>query len=186
MRETLAGRLTWEPTGEGIRVDIPARRSWTIVINFLWLILWCGFGWLALNKIHEGHHAATPIPLIWQVGWAAGVVFMTARILWSLTGTTTLELNSYQLRISRQMMGMQLGTRSYANADVRNLRFIPNMIRGRSNLPSHIEFEEKDKTRSFAWGVSETEAVALIDKMMEVYKFPKALESGSAATTEAG
>jgi hypothetical protein len=186
MREILAGRLTWEPTGEGIRVDIPARRSWTIGIHFLWLILWCGAGWLALTRIHEGHHAAAQIPLIWIVGWAAGVVFMTARILWSLTGTTTLQLNSRDLRISRQMMGMQVGTRNYANADVRNLRFIPNMIRGRSNLPSHISFEEKGKTNSFAWAVSETEAEALIGKMMEVYKFPKALESGSAATTKAG
>jgi hypothetical protein len=173
MRETLAGKLTWEPTGDGIRVEIPARRSWTILIHFLWLIVWCGVGWLAWTRAHEGHHAATQIPLIWIVGWAAGVVFMTASILWSLTGSTTLELNSYQLRIVRQMMGLQLGTRSYANVDVRNLRFIPNMIRGRSNLPSHISFEEKGKTRSFAWAVAETEAVALIDKMDQIYKFPR-------------
>jgi hypothetical protein len=173
MRENLAGRLTWEPTGEGIRVDIPARRSWTIVIHFVWLIVWLGAGWLALTRIHEGHHAATNIPLIWLLGWAVGVVFMTARILWSLTGRSTLELNSYQLRISRQMMGLQLGMRSYANADVRNLRFIPNMIRGRSNLPSHISFEENGRTRSFAWAVAETEALALFDKMEQTYKFPR-------------
>jgi hypothetical protein len=173
MREKLAGRLTWEPTGEGIRVDIPARRSWTIVIHFVWLILWCGAGWLAWTRIHEGHHAATNIPLIWLVGWAAGVVFMTARILWSLSGGTTLELNSHELRIARQMIGVQVSTRCYANTDVRNLRFIPNRILGRSNLPSHIEFEEKGKTRSFAWAVSETEADALIGKMEQTYKFQR-------------
>jgi hypothetical protein len=71
------------------------------------------------------------------------------------------------------MMGMQVGTRKYANAGVRNLRFIPNRILGRSNLPSHISFEEKGKTRSFAWAVAETEAVALIDKMEQTYKFPR-------------
>jgi hypothetical protein len=173
MREMLAGRLTCEPTGEGIRVEIPARRSWTIVIHFVWLTLWCGAGWLALNRIHQAHHAATNIPLIWLVGWAAGVVFMTASILWSLTGSSTLVLNPRNLEITRQMIGMQVGTRSYANADVRNLRFIPNMIRGRSNLPSHIEFEEKGKTRSFAWAVSEIEAEALFDKMDQTYKFPR-------------
>jgi hypothetical protein len=173
MRETLAGRLTWEPTGEGIRVEIPARRSWTIVIHVVWLILWCGAGWLAFTRIHESHNAATNIPLIWIVGWAVGVLFMTLSILWSLSGTIVLELDSYQLRITRQMMGLQLGARSYANADVRNMRFVPNMIRGRSNLPSHISFEEKGRTRSFASAVAETEAVALIGKMMEVYKFPE-------------
>jgi len=173
MLEKLAGRLTWEPTGDGIRVEIPARRSWTIVIHFVWLIVWCGAGWLAFDRIHQAHHAATHIPLIWQVGWVAGVVFMTGSILWSLTGGTTLELNSYQLRITRQMMGLQVGTRSYANADVRNLRFIPNMIRGRANLPSHISFEENGRTRSFAWAVAEAEAVALFVKMEQTYKFPR-------------
>jgi len=173
MRATLAGRLTWEPTGEGIRVDIPARRSWTIVIHFVWLILWCGVGWLALTRFHQAHHAATHFPLIWQLGWAAGVILMAGSILWSLTGGTKLELNSHQLRISRQMMGLQLGAQSYANADVRNLRFIPNRILGRSNLPSHISFEENGKTRSFAWAVAETEALALFGKMDEIYKFPR-------------
>ena len=173
MLDKLAGRLTWEQTGQGIRVEIPARRSWTILIHFLWLILWCGAGWLALTRIHQAHHAATHIPLIWQVGWVAGVLFMTITILWSLTGSTTLELNSYQLRIIRKMMGLQLGTRSYTNADMCNLRFIPNMIRGRTNLPSHISFEENGKTRSFAWAVTETEASALIGKMQTVYKFPQ-------------
>jgi hypothetical protein len=173
MRENLAGRLTWEPTSDGIRVEIPARRSWTIVIQILWLIVWCGAGWLAMRTIHEGHQAASHVPLIWIVGWAAGVVFVTASILWSLSGSTTLELNSYQLRITRQMVGMQLGSRSYINADVSNLRFVPNMIRGRSNVPSHISFEEKGRTHSFGTALAEKEALALFGKMDQTYKFPR-------------
>ncbi|MGA3161840.1 MAG: hypothetical protein ABSC77_11545 [Terracidiphilus sp.] len=173
MRENLAGRLTWEPTGNGICVEIPARRSWTIVIQILWLIVWCGAGWLALNRLHAGHQAASNIPLIWIVGWAVGVLFITISIFWGLSGSTTLELNSSQLRITRHMMGLQLGTRSCANADVRNLRFIPNMIRGRSNVPSHISFEVNGKTRSFGWAVAEKEALALFGKMEQTYKFPR-------------
>lgn len=177
MRENLAGRLTWEPTGDGIRVEIPARRSWTMLIQFLWLIVWCGAGWLALTRLHEGHQATTHIPLIWLAGWAVGVVFVTASILWSLSGSTTLEVNSYQLRITRQMMGLQMGTRSCANAEVRDLRFVPNMIRGRSNIPSHIEFEEKGRTRSFGTALAEAEALALFNKMDQTYKFPRGKSS---------
>lgn len=173
MRENLAGRLTWEPTGEGIRVEIPVRRSWTIVIQFVWLIAWCGAGWVALAGIHQGHHAATLVYWVWLAGWAVGVVFMTARILWSLMGGTSLDLNSHELRITRQMMGMQVGTQSYANADVRNLRFVPAIIRGRATLPSHISFEEKGRTRRIVWAIAEAEAIALIEKMMETYKFPR-------------
>jgi len=78
-------------------------------------------------------------------------------------------------RFERQGSGVRgqgLGG-SYTNEDVRNLRFIPNRILGRSNLPSHISFEENGKTRSFAWAVAEAEALALFGKMDETYKFPR-------------
>ncbi|MGA2171157.1 MAG: hypothetical protein ABSG62_23485 [Terracidiphilus sp.] len=172
MLEKLAGRLTWEPTGEGIRVEIPSRRSRTILLRVLWLILWFGGGWLALARTLDGR-TVSHIPLIWLVGWGAGALLMTASLLWILTGSTTFILNSRELRITRQMMGMQLGMRTFADADVRNLRFVPAMIRGRSNLPSHISFEEKGRTRSFASALAETEAVALFDKMDQIYKFPR-------------
>lgn len=35
MLDALAGRLTWEQTGQGMRVEIPARRSGTILIRVL-------------------------------------------------------------------------------------------------------------------------------------------------------
>jgi hypothetical protein len=100
---------------------------------------------------------------------------MAASILWGRTGRTTLELNSYQLKIFRQMIGVQVGTWSYANADVRTLRFVPSMIRGRSSIPSNISFEENHKTRFFASAVAKLESFSLFDKMDESYKFPSDL-----------
>ncbi|MGA3262747.1 MAG: hypothetical protein ABSC47_01730 [Terracidiphilus sp.] len=170
MLDTLAGRLTWERTGQGMRVEIPARRSGTIVISVLWLVLWCGGGWLMLTTLHPGRALSHP-QLLWLAGWAAGVFFMTASILWSLAGKTTLALDPWNLQIAHQVMGLQLNMRSYANADVRNLRFVPAMIRGRSTIPSGIWFEENGRTRRFATAVAETEASALIGKMLQVYKF---------------
>ncbi len=96
---------------------------------------------------------------------------MTASILWSLTGKTTLALDPGNLEIAHQVLGLQLNKRSYANADVRSLRFVPDEIRGRSALPSGIWFEENGRTRRFATAVTETEASALIGKMQGVYKF---------------
>jgi hypothetical protein len=77
------------------------------------------------------------------------------------------------------MVGVQVGSRSYANADVRNLRFVPSMIRGRSSIPSQIYFEENGKTRRFAAAVAETEALALFNKMDQTYKFPRGNAVGS-------
>jgi hypothetical protein len=48
-------------------------------------------------------------------------------------------------------------------------------------LPSHISFEENGKTRSFAWALAETEALALFSKMDQTYKFPKDSEPGQSA-----
>jgi len=44
MLEPLAGRLKWERTGSGIRVEIPAQSGWLLAFLFFWLILWGGIG----------------------------------------------------------------------------------------------------------------------------------------------
>jgi hypothetical protein len=178
MLEPLAGRLTWEQTGQGIRVEIPARLSSTIVIRVLWLILWCGAGWLFLSKTHGGH-IHSHVQLVWLVGWAAGVILVTASIFWSLAGATTLTLDRNQLQIASRMMGFQLSIQSYANSDVRNLRFIPAMMRAKTNRPSGIWFEANGRLRRFASALTAAEASALIDKMFQVYKFPQDSSGGA-------
>jgi hypothetical protein len=183
MIETLAGRLNWENTGQGIRVEIPARRSSAIVVRFLWLILWCGAGWMMLSGSHGGK-TLPPVQLTWLAGWAVGVILVTASILWSLAGKTILTLDSVQLQITSQIMGLQLSTRTYANADVRNLRFIPAMMRARTNRPSGIWFEANGKLRNFASALTETEASSLIDLMHQVYNFPKDSSGGAFGVPE--
>ena len=178
MLEPLAGRLTWEQTGQGIRVQIPARLSSTIVIRVLWLILWCGAGWLFLSKTHGGH-IHSHVQLVWLVGWAAGVVLVTYSIFWSLAGITTLILDRNQLQIANRVMGFQTSMRTYSNSDVRNLRFIPAMMRAQTNRPSGIWFEENRRLRRFASSLTAEEASALIEKMLQVYKFPQDSSGGA-------
>ena len=58
-------------------------------------------------------------------------------------------------------------------AEVRNLRFTQAVRKGRSYTASHISFESRDKTHSFGSGISDAEAFALIDKLLEVHPFSK-------------
>lgn len=172
MPEKLAGRLTWERTGEGIRIEIPARRDWTVLFFLVWLAGWSLAGRQVIVETFTKHNSPA-FNLLWLVGWAAGECLVTASIIWSLTGRTTFVLDPYKVQIIRRVMGIQLDKREFAPADIRNLRYMPAGNRGRRSYQSKISFEANDKTCSFGSGLEDLEAFALIDKMLEVYKFPK-------------
>jgi hypothetical protein len=67
---------------------------------------------------------------------------------------------------------LQIGGFTCPTSKVRNLRFTP-AGRGRNAPQSSVTIEVDGKTFSFASGIPDAEAFALIDKMLEVYKIPK-------------
>jgi hypothetical protein len=172
MLEKLAGRLTWERTGDGIRVVIPAQLGWVVAFLCVWLVGWSIGGWNVLNNTLES--ANPPLfDMVWLVGWLLGEVTVIAIIIWSLSGRSTLVLDKCSLEITRRVVGIRLDTRVFRTANVRNLRYIPATTSGKSSRQSQIRFEADDKSCGFASGITDNEAFALIDKMLEVYPFPK-------------
>jgi hypothetical protein len=172
MLEKLAGRLSWERTGSGIRVEIPARLDWSLLFFVVWLPFWSMGGRHVMIETFIKHDQSA-FNLFWLMGWAFAECYVTAFIIWSLTGRTTLTVDPCQLEIIRRVIGIQIDKQTFSTADVCNLRYIPAANRGRSSSPSKISFEADDKTRSFASGLEDIEAFALIDKMLDAYKFPK-------------
>ena len=170
MLETLVGRLKWERTGDGIRVVIPACAR-IMLIHMFWLILWCCVWGLFLYRVHD-KNIDSYFQLFWLVLCAAVSIQLIAAIFWSLAGKTTLILDRNQLQIASQIMGLQLDKQTYANADVRGLRFVPSMMRALTGRPGGIWFVENNKLRQLDLAISENEAMALIDKMLQIYKFP--------------
>lgn len=180
MLDKLAGRLTWERTGSGIRVEIPAAGGWITAFLCFWLIVWGGIGGALIARAYENEDF-TVVMMIWSVAWVVGVCFGLVWMAWSITGRTTVTLSPVELEIRRRFIGMEWDKRTFATSGVRNFRYIPpfsssQWVGGnyeRTYHASEMRFEAGDKTRSFAGGVSDTEAFALIDKMLEVYPFPK-------------
>jgi hypothetical protein len=172
MLETLVGRLRWERTGTGIQVEIPARLSWVIAFLCVWVTGWSMAGWNVINKTFAADNPPL-FDLVWLVGWFAGEVTVIAIILWSLTGCFTLNLDNQTLEITRKIAGIKLDKRVFTTANVRNLRYIPATTHGRSSRQSEIRFEADDKTCGFASGIADSEAFSLIDKMLEIFPFPK-------------
>lgn len=177
MLQPLAGRLTWEHTATGIHVEIPARRGWWLLFLFVWLVLWLGLGGMLVARMIASDEFSL-FNTIWSAGWLIATIFGISVISWSLTGQTSLFLDQSEMRIRRQVLGVEWDTRTFRTQFITNLRFIPGQwTRDRWNdnsyTQSEIRFDAEDKTRSFASGLEDAEAFALIDRMLEVHNFPK-------------
>jgi hypothetical protein len=170
MLDKLAGRLTWEQTATGIRVEIPGWMGWRTLFFCAWLAFWTYGGWQALKSERAEHNSFL---LLWLFFWAGGELFVGGAILWSLFGRTDLTLDPANLNLTYFIAGFQFRGHSFPTDDIRNLRYQPFSRSGRSQNLSSIRFESNKKTCSFASGISDAEAFALIDKMLEVYPFPK-------------
>ena len=185
MLDNLAGRLKWEQTGAGIRFDIPARRG-VMAIFYGPLIGVCLaiaslHYWVLMNAI-VSDDARSALLRFGVDCFAVGVCVLACWLLWTLTATTILTIDPSQLRIQRRVIGVEWDTRTFATRDVRNLQYVPPtyiwaLWTDTNPNTSKIHFKVKNKTCCIASGITEREACALIDRMMEVYKFPKDNES---------
>ncbi|MDR3774988.1 MAG: hypothetical protein P4L26_16660 [Terracidiphilus sp.] len=181
MLEILEGRVVWEKTEHGIRMRIPARRGpFKAVFGPLVAI------WLVLEIVRSRHQSVRPFPedtefMLQMIAMAIYVVaffYFVAWLVWTLTGDTLLALDSSELRIQTRVLGIDLTTHAFPADQVSRLRFVPPFRKSDywsvlNRDSSSIEFEAANKPHTFAKGVTETEARALIDKMLQVYQFPR-------------
>lgn len=178
MLKELAGRLMWEQTAEEIRAEIPALFNWQVVPDAALVCVWMVGAWLYQKNFSPGRGLAI---LAWSciVAGVVGLFIVTSWVLWGLTGETILTLNPAELKIQRQVLGIEWDTRTFACNDVHDLRYVPPTNRwafrdGADPNASRIRFQAKGKIRRFAGGVTHREAYALIDRMLAVYRFPDA------------
>jgi len=189
--ETLAGRLKWERTEDGITVDFRAANdSKTLRRGMRWVLLFTllSFPVLALltallDHLITFHHSKS----VW-VPALSGTIAGAIGLALNLLGTSsTLRLDPDFLDIGIRRPIYPECQRSYKTRRISNLRFAS---RGSSRSPitfgrmSELQFDFYDRKRSCFAGITESEAEALIAKMMEVYPFPKDLPrfAKSAAT----
>lgn len=171
MLAQLEGRLTWERTVTGIRVLIPARRDWGSIISGIVWGLWAFVG-LCVTVFS------------WKLSLVDGLAIIVfgsiesisvALLAWNLRGKTTLILDPREFRIARAALGVEWSSWNLPVGTVRNLRYIPpTAFRFFGHWgPGQMRFEANGKTRKFATGLKETEALALIERMIEIYEFPR-------------
>jgi len=176
---TLEGRLLWEKSRDGFLVVIPSRRSLTTIFYGPVVGIW-----LLFAAIHYRHWMDAPreqgsgIPLqfIAIVIYALGFCFAICWLIWAFTNETILKMNSAKLTIQRRALGIELATQSYPLQEIQNLKFIPPTKWWASEKEtdpntSSLQFRSNNFTHSFAEGITQPEASALMQRMMEIHRF---------------
>ncbi len=179
MREKLVGRLTWEKIPWGIRVTIPGRPRALAFFYTLLIVTW-----LIIASVHFSHLLLEPHPEdsdftlqliaigIYTVGFCIFVCWMAV----TFTGDTVLSLDVYDMKIQRRALGIELSSRKFQTNHVSYVLYVaPGMSPRRSIFDPNtgkIQFRVGKRMHSFARGIMDTEAYALIVLMMKIYKFP--------------
>jgi hypothetical protein len=172
--ETLAGRVRYERTASGMRVEIPTRKDWVAIIAVTAISGWALRGVAIVPGILLAGASPSGNQWLAMVGFLAVTFLTLAWLSWSFVGKSRLELGEIELKIERQILGFNLDTRAFRTREIRNLRYLPysefRIFKG--FIPGVFCFEAEDKTHRFGSGVTDVEAFALLNEMLDVYEFP--------------
>jgi hypothetical protein len=172
MLETLEGRLKWERTGDGIRVVIPVRMGWLPAMSGISLWILPAF---AVWGIEYFIHLSRPVSVVLnEISLCSGVCLVILWFAMIFTLEQVLTLNPAEVTFQARALGIGIRKRSVATSRLSNLRFVHSEYGDLVSMDSmsRIEIDRDFKTRKFAFGITEGEAETLIEKMLEVYRFP--------------
>jgi|HubBroStandDraft_5_1064220.scaffolds.fasta_scaffold10887_5 hypothetical protein len=167
-------RSTVTEESGALQVSIPMKRRW-LVIPFLlcWLTLWTYGGFETGSKLAKHFEF---FDFVWMGGWAFGEFFAIAWCLRTLAGRDEITVHGDALTIRKQIFGVGL-TKIYSIAEVRDLRFQPEMSAARRHRDSRIAFDYGAKTITFGDAIDEAEATQLITLIKTRSRFPQSLSS---------
>ncbi|MGO9339697.1 MAG: hypothetical protein ACLPY1_19530 [Terracidiphilus sp.] len=181
MYETLEGRITFEKGDRGIRIAIPVRRGPFAAIYGPLIVIWLILATVRYWNLLSGPHPEDTNFSLQQIAigiYAVGFLYFVCWLAWTTTGKTVVTLNPPKVKIQSCVFGVPLVSRTFHTSEIHRMRFIPHkrLITQKSVVDpnsSRIRFEANNRSESFAKGVTEEEARALIDKMLQVYEFPR-------------
>ncbi len=181
MLESLVGRLKWERTENGIRVEIPDPAS---SAEFLGIIIAAALP-VVVCGLFGGFNGPTR-------GWVLAIVGAVGLLLvaphgMGLVGRKRLViLTSAALTVT--ILQRCAESRTQLTYTVWNLRSNPRVSLTGKEHPEQIQVEIDSTSGTWTIGsrLTEAEAAALISKMMEVFVFPEWMPAYKAAVSQQG
>ena len=179
MLETLEGRLKWERTEDGIRVEIPEPASFAELVA---IVVVAGLPFVVCGLLGGFHGPAR--------GWVLAIVGAVALLLaaplgMELVGRKRLViLTSAALTVT--ILQRCAESRTQLTSTVWNLRSNPRVSLTGKEYAGQIQVEIDSTSGTWTIGsrLTEAEAAALISKMMEVFVFPEWMPAYKAAVSQ--
>lgn len=155
-------RSTVVEQGGALRISIPCARSWVkIAFLAIWLCGWTFGGFAVGGKVIRRFDL---FDFAWMAFWAFASGSAVIELLRSLFGGDIVIADAQSLSIQKQIMGLGW-TKTYSVADMRDLRFQPEVSAGRRGRTSRIAFDYGAKTIAFANQIDEAEADILLSRI---------------------
>jgi hypothetical protein len=184
MQEILEGRLEWERTPGRIAVSIPVRRGPSTAGYAFLIVVWLTIASVHYWRLLSGNHLDSSqytFELVAVAIYVFGFFFFLGWLAWTVTGETVVTLDAGELTIQKRALGIEISTQTHQNTDIRNIRFVRAKqfwaLRADTDpSTSKIQFVTNHGFHTFGKGIGETEAAVLIERMIELYPFPKSGE----------
>jgi len=180
MEQPYSGRAIIEDDFSQMRITIPARKHWAIII---FIGAWMG-GWaMGMNAVLHGIGSAPSgfggldlFMLFWSIGWTVGGVFALSILFWQLFGKEIITVESGRLTIEKKG-ALFVRPKTYDLSEVKNVRvqdtnqyadgFWGTRRRGyNAFMPDGIiKFDYGFKTVKFAGGIDEAEANYILERL---------------------
>ncbi|MCI0349650.1 MAG: hypothetical protein L0Z53_09520 [Acidobacteriales bacterium] len=146
-----------------MRIDIPAPRSWFLVLFLAaWLIGW----WFGLISVFQQLRKTGLVGNLFQLGWLMFWTFFGLaaiyQVLWTSTGKDVVVVDGIFLSLHKNVLGVNWRSRQFHLQEVQNLRFIPETGSGKQHRASRIGFDYGSKVLDFGEGVNEVEAEQIL------------------------
>jgi hypothetical protein len=179
MLETLAGRLKWERTEDGIRVEMPEPASFADIFAIVFVT--------GLPFVIYGLFGGFDDPArSWTLALVGAVVLFLAITLGTeLVGRKRLIiLTSVDLTVTNTHPCAK--SRTQLTYTIWNLRSNPRVTLTGKEYPEQIQVEIDSTSGTWTIGsrLTEAEAAALISKMMKVSVFPEWIPAYKAAVSQ--
>ena len=165
------GRAVIEHALGGLKVTIPSKKNWFVLIfATLWLGGWA-MGFLSVTQeLGEGGGSGTGFLTMWLIGWTAGGAMVLFLLFWGFFGKEILEISSGNLHFEKSVFGIGI-KKELMLSEVKNFRTekISSGFYGGNRWafwglgPGRVKFDYGLKTYSFGLAVDEAEAEYLAE-----------------------
>jgi hypothetical protein len=166
-----SARFTAADTPEGMRITIPVRRNWFIVL-FVggWLIAWvCGWVFVPIAFLASGFGPESLFLIGWWIAWTAAGGFIGYAWLNQIAGREIVTVDGTALTVTRQLFRI-LRSKSYEIANVKDLRISRPSANSDWSSPVQawgigggaVSFDYGSRTIRFGVGLDEAEAKQLV------------------------